>query len=127
MRNPGAILVAEADHAVADLITEVLRDDGYTVAIAYDRSTTLAAAAAQRPALVLLDEHIPSLGAAALQAHIAGRHRVSVPIITTTTHPAGPIALASRDSWACLAKPFSLDVLIAHVTHYVPRERSAAS
>ena len=127
MRNPGAILVAEIDRAIADLIMEILRDDGYTVSIAHDRSATLAAAAAQPPALVLLDAHIPSLDAAGLHSHIAERHHVSVPIITTTTHAPIATALNSRDGWACLAKPFSLDALMAHVTHYVPLAGSPAA
>ena len=124
MRNPGAILVAETDHAIADLITEILRDDGYTVTTARDHKTTLAAAAARPPALVLLDAHISSLDAADLHARIADWHNVSVPIITTTTHP--PVA-TSRDGWACLAKPFSLDALMAHVTHYIPLAPSQAA
>ena len=127
MRAPGAILVAEADHDVADLMTEILRDDGYMVTIAHDRSATLAAAAAQQLALVLLDDHISSLDAASLHAHIADRHHVSIPIITTTTHPAVATALARRDRWACLAKPFSLDALTAHVAHYVPLARRPAA
>ena len=124
MRKPGAILVAETDHAIADLITEILRDDGYTVTTARDHKTTLAAAAARPPALVLLDAHISSLDAADLHARIADWHNVSVPIITTTTHPA---AATNRDGWTRLAKPFSLDALMAHINHYIPLARSAAA
>jgi DNA-binding NtrC family response regulator len=69
------------------------------------------------PALVLLDDSIAGLTAPRLRAHISRRHRVGVPVITTTTNPSVAAALASDDSWSCLTKPFAIDDLLASVTH----------
>lgn len=121
MRNPGVILVVDAYHAVADLIQEILRDDGYIVSVAHDLPETLAAITMHQPALVLLDDRVASLNTDGLRAHITRRHGASVPIITTTTNTAVATALAGRDSWACLMKPFSLNTLTTLVSHYVPQ------
>jgi DNA-binding response OmpR family regulator len=64
VRILGAILVIEPHHAIANMISEVLRDEGYTVSIAHDCAATIASIARQRPALVFLDDHIATLDAA---------------------------------------------------------------
>jgi DNA-binding response OmpR family regulator len=74
MRTPGAFRVVESEHAVADLIAEVLRDDGYTVGVAHDRLATLASIAKQRPALIRLDEYVASLLARAYHPPASRRH-----------------------------------------------------
>jgi len=127
MRTQGAILVVDADRAVADLIVEILRDDGYAVDVAYDRGETFGSIAMQPPALILLDDHIANLSTSSLGAHITSQHQVRIPIVTTTTNPMVAKALAARDSWACLVKPFSLDALLALVTHYSPPARFLAT
>jgi len=114
MRTPRAILVVGTDHAVADIITEILRDEGYAVSIARHRSGALASIARQRPALVLLDDLVADLDAAALHAYIAQRFHINIPIITTTTNPAAAALLNAGDSWSCLVEPFSLDALVAY-------------
>jgi DNA-binding response OmpR family regulator len=117
MRTPGAILVAETNHAVSGLITEILRDDGYTVRVAHARTATLASIAKHQTALILLDDHIDRLNTARLHAHIACQHHMGIPI---STNPAVAAILTGRDSRACLVKPFSLDALVAHARHYAP-------
>ena len=121
MRTHGAILVVDTDHAIADLISEILRDEGYAVNIAWDCSGTLGSIAKQRPALVLLDDHTADLDAASLHAHIIQQYHVSVPVVITSTNPTVATVLNARDSWSCLVEPFSLDALVAYVSHYVPR------
>jgi len=127
MQTPGAILVVETDHTVADIIIEILRDEGYAVSVAHDRSGTLASIAKQRPALVLLDDYVAGLDAACLHAYVTQHYRVSIPIVTTTTNPAVATVLNAHDSWSCLVEPFALDALVAYVTHYVPLVRFATT
>jgi CheY-like chemotaxis protein len=120
MRISGAILVVEPHHTIAEMISEVLRDEGYAVSIVHDCAGTIASIARQRPALVLLDDHNATLDAAELDTHITQQYRINIPIITTTTNPAVASLLNAREKWACLEEPFTLDTLMAYVTHYVP-------
>jgi CheY-like chemotaxis protein len=81
MRMSGAILVVKPHHAIAEMISEILPEEGITVDVAHDRAGTIASIARQRPALVLLDDHIAALDMAGLRAYITRQYRVSIPII----------------------------------------------
>ena len=118
MRTPGALLVLDTDHAIADLISEILRDEGDAVSIARNRSETLVSIAKQRPALGLLDDHTADLDAACLHAHV-GQQYHSVPVVTTT-HRAVATVRNARDSWSSLVEPFSLDALVTYISYDVP-------
>lgn len=87
---------------------------------AYNCAGTLASIARQRPALVLLDDHIATRNAAGLDAYIAQRYRASISIAPTTTNAAVATVLNVREKRACLEDPFALDALTAYVTQYIP-------
>jgi CheY-like chemotaxis protein len=125
MRILGALFGVDGSSAITDFMAESLRDEGYIVAVAHDRTGTLASVDHQMPALVLLDDTIVGLSASLLRAYSTHRHHVRVPIITTTTNLVVAAAMTACDWWACLAKPFSIDALVAYVMHHVPHTRRA--
>ena len=57
----GDILVVDDDPDIAAMISEVLRDEGYTVRTAADELLALAALEANHPNLVLLDLNLPGM------------------------------------------------------------------
>lgn len=123
MRISGTLLVVDSNIAITDFMAESLRDAGYTVAVAHSRATALAAIERQPPALVLLDDTIPGLSSSLLRAQLLRRNQANLAIITTTTRASVAAALARHGRWACLAKPFSIDELLAYVDHYLQPTR----
>jgi CheY-like chemotaxis protein len=59
--EPLTILVADDDPTVVAILTATLRQDGFRVLTAADGETALRQARAERPALILLDWHMPVL------------------------------------------------------------------
>jgi DNA-binding response OmpR family regulator len=125
MLRTETILVVDDDPAIAALIAEVLTDEGYTVRLAYDASSALAAIAAQVPDLVLTDLLLPGMSGLELLRMVRARGHADLPIIVVTA--AADRAADLTDAAACLAKPFEIDELLACVERYVsPRLISIA-
>ncbi len=59
--EPPTILVADDDPTIVAILTATLRQDGFRVLTAGDGDTALRRARAERPALILLDWHMPAL------------------------------------------------------------------
>ena len=58
---PWKVMVADDDPVICDLIAEVLRRDGYEVAVAKDGREALDVFTAERPDAVVLDLMMPEL------------------------------------------------------------------
>jgi two-component system phosphate regulon response regulator PhoB len=54
------VLVADDDPTIVAILTATLRQDGFRVLAAADGDTALRLARAERPALILLDWHMPA-------------------------------------------------------------------
>src|ERR687896_276134 len=57
----GTVLVVEDEHTIADVVARYLTRAGYTTRVAHDGPDALAAVAAQRPDLMVLDVMLPGL------------------------------------------------------------------
>jgi DNA-binding response OmpR family regulator len=57
----GDVLVVDDDPDIAAMISDVLRDEGYTVRTAADELLALAALEADHPDLLLLDLNLPGM------------------------------------------------------------------
>lgn len=112
-------MVVEDDQDILEVVSEALREEGYSVAAFADAASALDYARDHRPALVLTDLLIPPAGGRALVAQLRNLHGQLLPIVLMT-------ALRDRSQFAdvpvqhVLPKPFDLDDLWAVVRRLMP-------
>jgi CheY-like chemotaxis protein len=101
------ILIVDDDSAVLETVTEILREEGYTVLPAGNSLEALALAAGARPAMVLLDMRMPQLNG----WQFAGRLRelgLDIPIVVMTAAQDSTRWAEEIGAAAVLPKPFNL-------------------
>jgi two-component system, OmpR family, alkaline phosphatase synthesis response regulator PhoP len=120
------ILVVDDDSATVEFVIEVLHDEGYLCCAAYDGESALLAITTARPALVLLDLHLPGLTGLDVVAQLS-RHGLShVPVVLMTADAAAARQLPASTFPEYLLKPFELDTLLECVARYIrPKHRYA--
>jgi CheY-like chemotaxis protein len=127
------VLVVDDDPATCRLIAQMLTPRGYTVSIACDGLSGLAAVERERPALVILDVHLPGLdGLTALMRLRQDDPRLPIIVVSAAADALTRLAavpdVPDRESIRFLAKPFPLVTLLALVQHLLPSmPQSAAS
>jgi DNA-binding NtrC family response regulator len=119
MLRMGAILVFENDYNIAELISAILSDEGYTVRTTLDSLPVWAARPEQLPALIVLDLALPPRTVTMVRDYARRRFPFEVPVVITTTNPAIAIADTRREGVEYLLKPFALEDLLACVARYV--------
>lgn len=124
--TPYRVLLVDDDADIADVVRAILTDEGYSVGVLVDTShqSIMAAVGMQEPDCILLDgSQGPAYGSSwAEAAYLAARER-SIPTIMFSAHAADVREAQKNVSdraraaefAAILAKPFSLDELIAAV------------
>lgn len=121
------ILVIEDDPAIALFMEMVLTTEGYAVVVASDGETALSAAEAQRPALILMDMHLPTThGGEVHKPGRAGAHlfralrdrQVTAPVVAVTADSRAAETAIAEGVTDTLLKPFDVDDLFAIVTRY---------
>lgn len=115
MRDQGApILVVDDDWAVLETVTEILREEGYTVLPAVSSLEALKLAAESLPCLVLLDMRMPQLNGWQFAARLR-ELGLAMPIVVMTAAQDSTRWGAEIGAAAVLPKPFNLDELLALV------------
>jgi DNA-binding NarL/FixJ family response regulator len=120
----GSILLVDDDPDVRALVASVLEAAGHTVQEAATGSEALAAARAERPALVLLDVCLPGPGGYSILRDLRALLGEQLPIIFLSgerTHPldsASGLFLGADDY---ILKPFHPEELLARVQRLLPR------
>jgi DNA-binding response OmpR family regulator len=117
------ILVVDDDTALVDFVVSALREAGYIACAAYDGESALLAIEMARPALVLLDLHLPGLSGVDVAAHLRWHALADVPIVLVTGDAPAAAQLPTADFPEYLLKPFHLDTLLACIRRYVRRPR----
>ena len=109
------VLIAEDEQAIAELVSIVVADAGFTPMVAGHGGEALALARLHRPVLVITDLMMPHLtGAdliAALRAEATVRGGEAAPVILMTASGAVEARVTGAD--VVLAKPFALEALEA--------------
>jgi CheY-like chemotaxis protein len=119
--SPGRILVVDDDHTVADLIADVLTDEGYDVAVRYD-GAALPAALAEPPELVLLDVRMPGADGPEVCRRLKADPRtrdVPVVFVTATPHELLPSQLGGCQYEGVIHKPFYLAEMLSVVHQHL--------
>jgi len=113
--EPSDILVVDDDPTIVEMLTELLTFEGYQVRSGRNGREALAAIAAKRPALVLLDLQMPEMNGAEVIHALSGTPFADLPIAIITATPAEARPLVKQSNVACIAKPLDLDALLAGV------------
>lgn len=106
------LLLVEDSPALSQATAALLRKAGYSVEEARDAASALAAAAARRPDLVLLDLGLPGEGGEALREALAGLPGTPPPVLALTGRPERARAAGFA---AVLTKPVEASALVAAV------------
>jgi two-component system nitrogen regulation response regulator NtrX len=119
------ILVVDDEEDIRDLISGILRDEGYETRMAGDSDAALAAARARRPQLVILDIWLQGSRLDGIQVLDAlKRDQPEVPVVMISGHGTIETAVASikKGAYDFIEKPFKADRLI----HVVGRALEAS-
>ena len=118
-----AVLVAEDNEDIRELVVHQLRRMGINVLQAENGRVALDLALAEQPALVLMDMDMPVMTGFEAVAQLR-RQGYTKPIYALTGHRDGPEADRALNSGcdALLAKPIHSEVLRAHVRDVLARE-----
>ncbi|MBL0940234.1 MAG: response regulator transcription factor [Gemmatimonadaceae bacterium] len=116
------ILVIEDDHLVADLMRQVLVDDGYAVDIAAQAEEGRQFVSSQPYDAIVLDLELPDRNGLALLQDFR-REGSTTPIVVATAHDTTADVVRALDAGAddYLPKPFANEVLAARVRAAIRR------
>ncbi len=114
------VLVVDDEPVLADLLRDILRDEGYDVVVAADGRAALDLLTRERPDLVLMDVMMAGLGGQ--EAYLAMRSGEGLPQVPVVMMSAAVRADRLDPSIAAfLPKPFDLDQLLALVARLIGR------
>jgi two-component system sensor histidine kinase ChiS len=114
------IFVVDNDAPIADLVVEILTDEGYVVLSALSGKEAVTTIEAHEPALLILDMRMPAMSGPEVIRRLITAGHTDLPIIAMTAAPkdAAPL-LAHHDIDSVVIKPFDIDELLARVAQYV--------
>lgn len=113
------IVVVDDEEPIAQLIADILRDEGYSVSTFHDGASALLAIIHGKPRLVVLDIMLPIMTGDEVLRIVRARGLTAIPIIVMS---AGVRLEQYRAQGAneLLAKPFDINTLIMCVKRYLP-------
>jgi two-component system OmpR family response regulator len=124
--TPARILVVDDEESITQLVTTVLRYEGFEVESALDGKAAIKVARAFRPDLVVLDVMLPDWDGFEVYRRLADG-LPGVPVVFLTARDSTPdrvrgLTLGADDY---VGKPFSLEELVARVRAVLRRTRPA--
>ena len=124
--TPARILVVDDEESITQLVTTVLRYEGFEVESALDGKAAIRVARAFRPDLVVLDVMLPDWDGFEVYRRLADG-LPGVPVVFLTARDSTPdrvrgLTLGADDY---VGKPFSLEELVARVRAVLRRTRPA--
>ena len=107
--NKNKLLIVDDEVGIRELLSEILQDEGYRVALAENAGEARAYRQRQQPALVLLDIWMPDTDGVTLLREWAANGQLTMPVVmmsgvVTRTKLAASIPVASKTT-AWLASP----------------------
>ena len=119
------ILIVDDEEDIRDLISGILRDEGYTTRVAGDSESALAAIRARRPQLVVLDIWLQGSKMDGIEIlETIKREQSDLPVVMISGHGTIETAVASikKGAYDFVEKPFKADRLL----HVVERALESA-
>ncbi|MDO8787611.1 MAG: response regulator [Sulfuritalea sp.] len=117
------ILVVDDEIGIRELLSEILRDEGYDVQLAEDAAAARAAREAGRPDMVLLDIWMPDTDGITLLKEWAGNGQLNMPVVMMSGHATIETAVEATRIGALdfLEKPIGMQKLLAAVKKALER------
>lgn len=112
-----SILIVDDEVGIRELLSEILRDEGYTVRLAENAASARAARHANRPDLVLLDIWMPDADGISLLKEWSANGQLNMPVIMMSGHGTIDTAVEATRIGAIdyLEKPIGLQKLLAAI------------
>ena len=120
------ILIVDDDAAIAQLLADVLNDEGYTIRVAHDGASALLDIIRNRPGLVLLDVAMPVMLGSDLLVYLRRHGFSDLPIIIMTAG-LSPLVYLAQGATEVLPKPFDVNLVVEKVAQYLPLEGECAA
>jgi CheY-like chemotaxis protein len=120
------ILIVDDEAPIAELLADVLQDEGYSVRVARDGASALLQIIKSPPALILLDVAMPVMLGSDLLVYLRQHGFGDLPIIIMTAG-LSPLVYLRQGATEVLPKPFDVDVVVEKVAHYLPRGHAAGA
>ncbi len=111
------ILIVDDEVGIRDLLSEILQDEGYTVALAENAETARQLRNQVRPAMVLLDIWMPDCDGITLLKEWAKAGQLNMPVVMMSGHASIDTAVEATKIGALdfLEKPIALQKLLTAV------------
>ena len=114
-----SILIIEDEHDIRAVLTEILEDEGYSVASAPNGLEALAFLRQHRPRLILLDLGMPVMtGWEFREQQQRDPALADIPVIVMSATPHLDQTAAALHAADCLDKPIELNALLGMVEQY---------
>lgn len=120
--GPGGptILIVDDEQPIADIVAEVLGEEGYTTLVASGGAHALELLAVSRADLMLLDLYMPGLSGVDVLAQLRSSDtHAHMPVVVMTAGTVDLDDLSRQGATRVLPKPFEVDTLLATVRDLV--------
>jgi two-component system, chemotaxis family, chemotaxis protein CheY len=118
--EPRRVLVVDDDDELAEVVRQVLRDAGYSVATVRHGAAALDLTQHVSPDLILLDLSMPIMDGWSFVAQYRRTAKKGARIVLLTANSAAPDIARTLEADGYIVKPFSIDDLIAMVARELP-------
>jgi CheY-like chemotaxis protein len=111
--SPRIILIVDDELPIADVVAELLGEEGYATRIATGGDHALAMLENERPDLVLLDLYMPGMSGVDLLARLrADANLAGLPVVVMTAGAIDSAELTGRGASGMISKPFEVEALL---------------
>ncbi|MEA2858432.1 MAG: hypothetical protein QOC72_471 [Methylobacteriaceae bacterium] len=115
------ILIVDDEWALAEVLSAILRDEGYRTLVAGNGREAEALLKSERVDLVVVDFMMPIMDAPELIAWMKGDPALSaIPLIIMTSLPETTVRARAEGFAAYLQKPFMIDDIAEAVARHLP-------
>jgi len=122
MQVSNEILIVDDEAPIAELLSDVLQDEGYNIRIARDGASALLEIIKRPPGLVLLDVAMPVMLGSDLLVYLRRHGFGDLPIIIMTAG-LSPLVYLAQGATEVIPKPFDVNLVVDKVARYLPLER----
>jgi two-component system nitrogen regulation response regulator NtrX len=122
----GDILIVDDERDIRELISEILRDEGFTTRLASNSDEAMAAVNAEPPALMILDIWLKDSRMDGIDILMnVKRGNPDIPVVIISGHGNVEIAVAAikQGAYDFIEKPFNIDQLMVVITRAMETSR----